>query len=57
MPGISATSEEEDPGSMSKICNGATTKEGGGPGFHTHDLQPAEVVKKEKCSIERIYTR
>jgi hypothetical protein len=57
MPWISAASDEEDPGSMPKICNGATTKEGGGPGFHTHDLQPAEVVKKEKCSIERIYTR
>jgi hypothetical protein len=40
MPGISATSEE-DPGSMHRICNGATTeKEGGGPGFHTRDLRP-----------------
>jgi hypothetical protein len=33
MPGISATSEEEDPGSMPGIRNGATKEEeGGGPG-------------------------
>jgi hypothetical protein len=48
MPGISATSEEEDPRSMPRICNGATTKEGGGPGFYTQDLQPAEVSGEER---------
>ena len=48
MPGISATSEEEDLGSMPKICNGAMAKEGGGPKFHTQDLQPAEVSREEK---------
>jgi hypothetical protein len=41
MLGIFATSEEEDPGSMPGICNVATTEEEGeGPGFHTRDLQP-----------------
>jgi hypothetical protein len=50
MPGISATSEEEHLGSMPKICNGAMEKEGGGPEFHTQDLQPAEVSGEEKES-------
>jgi hypothetical protein len=56
MPGISATSEEEDPGSMPWICNGATTEEGGGPGFHTWDLQPvlrgAEVSGEERNMLD-----
>jgi hypothetical protein len=48
MPGISATSEEEDPRSMPRICNGATTKEGRGPGFYTQDLHHAEVSGEER---------
>jgi hypothetical protein len=41
MPRVSATYEEEDPGSIPVICNGVTTEEdGGGPRFHTRDLQP-----------------
>jgi hypothetical protein len=48
MPGISATSEEEDPRYMPRICNGATTKEGRGPGFYTQDLHPAEVSGEER---------
>jgi hypothetical protein len=48
MPGISTTSEKEDLGSMPKICNGAMAKEGGGPKFHTQDLQPAEVSGEER---------
>jgi hypothetical protein len=37
MPGISAASEEWDPGSMPGISE-ATEEEGGGPGFHPRDL-------------------
>ncbi len=54
MPGISATSEEEDLGSMPKICNGAMEKEGGGPKFHTQDLQPAEVSGEEQVGAPTV---
>jgi hypothetical protein len=49
MPGISTTSEEEDRGSMTGICKDATTEEvGGGPGFHTQDMQPFHDRKGRK---------
>jgi hypothetical protein len=52
---ISATSEEEDPGSMPRICNGATIKEGGGPGSIPRICNPQKsVLKKEIYSSEMI---
>jgi hypothetical protein len=61
MLGTSATSEEEDPGSMTGIfaiseedpgsmpgISATTEEEGGGPRFHTRDLQPVPWLHKER---------
>jgi hypothetical protein len=56
MPGISTTSEEEDPGSMPGICNDATTEEPGEedlgsiPGICNHSMIAKGASKK---TIER----
>jgi hypothetical protein len=54
MPGISTTPEEEDLVSMPGI-SAATEEEGGGPRFHTRDLQQRRRREKDPGSRPGIY--